>query len=148
MIPDDLKVIKETLADYGFVMQCSRLEDVAFTDVIAALGNSINTPSTVLITLRSYQHMGDYMVSLQTDGAHSFKKVCPDLRPKNMGWCTVTHVWIRRDDGIDRSPFLRKAVNRHKSSPKRKILTATYSLLHTPIVVPTARNYILQVASL
>lgn len=40
LMPDDLKVIRATLADYGFVMQSSRLEDVAFTDVVAVLGSS------------------------------------------------------------------------------------------------------------
>lgn len=51
LMPDDLKVIRATLYDYGFVMQSSRLENVVFSDVVAALGSSFDTPSTVFITL-------------------------------------------------------------------------------------------------
>lgn len=127
LMPDDFKVIKVTLDDYGFIMQSSRLENAYFSDVVAALGISINTPSTVLITIRNYMHMGRYMVSLKTDGAHSFRFTCPDPRLQNIGRETVTHVWIRWDDLIDRSPFPRKSVNRHTASPKKRVVKNTDS---------------------
>lgn len=127
LMPDDFKVIKITLADYGFVMQSGRLGNAYFSDVVAALGNSINTPSTVLITIRDYTHMGGYMISLKTDGSHSFRFTCPDPMFQSIGRETVTHVWIRWDDLIDRSPFPRKAVNRHPASPKRREVKDTDS---------------------
>ena len=127
LMPDDFKVIKITLADYGFVMQSGRLENAYFSDVVAALGTSINTPSTVLITIRDYTHMGGYMVSLKTDGSHSFRLICPDPMLQNIGRETVTHVWIRWDDLSDRSPFPRKAVNRHTASRKRREVKDTDS---------------------
>ena len=120
LMPDDFKVIKLTLADYGFVMQSTHLENVNFSDVVAALGTSINAPSTVFITLRDYLHVGGYMVSLQTDGSHGFRLTCPDPKPQKIGWETATHVWIRWDDFVDRSPFPRKSANRHTAYSKKR----------------------------
>lgn len=127
LMPDDYKVIKATLADYGFVMQSTRLENVYFSDVVSALCTSIDTPSTVFITLRDYLHVGGYMVSLQTDGSHGFRLTCPDPKPQKIGWETATHVWIRWDDFVDRSPFPRKLANRHTASSKRREVKETDS---------------------
>ena len=127
LMPNDFKVIKATLADYGFVMQSTRLENVNFSDVVATLGTSIDAPSTVFITLRNYLHVGGYMVSLQTDGSHRFRLTCPDPKSQNIGREPTTHVWIRWDDFVDRSPFPRKVVNRYASNSKRREVKDTDS---------------------
>ena len=127
LLPDDCKVIKATLADYGFVMQSTHLEGISFSTVVSALGASLDTPSTAFIALKDYLHAGGYMVCLRMDPSHSFRLTYPDPKPQNIGRKKVTHVWVRWDDFRDRSPFPRKSVNRHTASPKKREVKDTDS---------------------
>lgn len=120
LMPDDLKVVKKTLADYGFILQSTHLEAMAFQDVMHALGSKLYASAAVFVTLKSCRHMGGFMLALLTDGVHGFKTICPAPMPENLAHRTVTHVWIRWDDDIDRSPFPRKTVQRHAADPRKR----------------------------
>lgn len=120
LMPDDLKVIRATLSDYGFIMQNSHIENYRFAKVAEMLSGNLNAPATVLISLRCYEHMGGYMLALQTDNTHGFKIVCPDSRPKHLESREVLHVWIRWADEVDRSPYPRKIINRRSSARRER----------------------------
>lgn len=114
LMPDDMKVIKKTLSDYGFLMQSTRVEDIGFRDMVSFLANHLDAPAIALLSL------GGHMVAMRFDETHGFSIFCPEPRPKYWESRRVSHVWIRFDDGVDRSPFLRKEVKRRSSSPKSR----------------------------
>lgn len=48
LMPDDLKVLKRTLADNGFVMQSTRLEGICIEQVLVSLGD-LGAPATIFL---------------------------------------------------------------------------------------------------
>lgn len=48
LMPDDMKVIKKTLSDYGFLMQSTRVEDIGFRDVVSFSANHLDAPAIAL----------------------------------------------------------------------------------------------------
>lgn len=57
LMPNDLKVIRATLSDYGFVLQNSRIENYRFAKVAEMLSGNLNAPATVLVSLQCYEHI-------------------------------------------------------------------------------------------
>lgn len=124
LMPDDFKVIRETLCNFGFVMQSTALEGKLIKDAIACLGK-IDSTATIFIQTPDYLHLGGYMVAFKSDDERCIP--INTLPTENYyERYRVAHIWIHWKDEIDRSPFPRKTVKRSKtSSSDRKKLTET-----------------------
>lgn len=121
LMPDDFKVIRETLKDFGFVMQNTRTEDIRVRELLNQLG-ALGEPAVIFIQVIDYMHMGGRMTAVRTDGL-KYKQISPALeKADNIAGCRTSHVWIRWDDGVDRSPYPRKAVKRKKAKSSRRRL--------------------------
>lgn len=119
LMPDDLKVVRATLRDYGFAMQSSHVENIELAKAIAMLSDAFATsvtPAVALVLVRSYKHTGGYMLALRTDGDRGLKPFLPDCNLERLEPCEVIHVWIRWNDGIDRSSFPRKRGSQRSSA--------------------------------
>lgn len=116
-MPDYIKVIREVLKDFGFVMQSTQIENIRIWDLLNKLGQ-LGESSIIFIQVVDYKHCGGNMIALRTDG-YKYSMINPALKTSDnlAGW--TVHVWIRWDDGIDRSPFPRKSIRRSKGSSSR-----------------------------
>lgn len=103
-MPDDIKVMRETLKTFGFVMQSTQVEDIRVQELLNKLGR-LGKPALLFIQVVDYKHLGDNMIALGTDG---FKYIL--INPTSQKADAIvryrtTHVWIRWNDGVDRSPL-------------------------------------------
>lgn len=110
LMPDDFKVLRATLQDLGFRMQSTHLERIKLTEVRAALA-VLDSPACVLIQVSDYRHWGGMMLAFRTDG-NCMQLISTIPEPDYLLCHLSIHVWIRWDDGLDRSPFPRKIVKR------------------------------------
>lgn len=128
LMPDDFKVIRETLQNFGFVLQGTAIEGMRVSDVLFCLCK-LRTAATVFLQVSDYMHLGGNMMAVQiNDGKYSYVNTPSDSNFPNMR--RFSHVWIRWSDGIDRSPYPRRSVNRtskhhpeRENSPKRPIIS-------------------------
>lgn len=124
LMPDDMRVIKKTMADYGFILQGTRLEGVrGFKHVISML-EKISVPTTVFANMDSYCNSGGYMLALRYDG-NKCHLICSDAESKQFINYKIKHIWMRWDDCIDRSPCPRRIVNRQTSINNRSLPKTT-----------------------
>lgn len=119
LMPDDPQVIYKTLSDYGFVMQSTHLESASCEEIIDVLSNILTEPATLLISLRSSKNSGGYMMAARLCTPLLIERFCPVPAPEHYKSRKAIHVWIRWDDGVDRSPFPRRTVKR--SSTEKRI---------------------------
>lgn len=111
LMPDDQKVIRETLKEFGFFMQSTALENNNLKQVLKLLGN-LKEPAVVFAQISDYKHLGGNMFALRFDGS-KYSAIGETVKVDNLLYHFVTHVWIRWDDGVDRSPYPRKTVKRN-----------------------------------
>lgn len=123
LMPDDFKVIRETLQNFGFAMQSTAVEGIRAGAALSMIGYS-SVPSVVFLQLSDYQHLGGYMAAVHMD-ADKCVPVSSLASPDNFDKRWVNHIWIRWSDGIDRSPYPRKAVNRKARDSKRRSIPET-----------------------
>lgn len=138
LMPDDFKVIRETLQNLGFAMQSTAVEGVRADSALSMIGRT-PVPAIVFLQLSDYQHLGGYMAAVQIEGDQcTLISSLPRADSLNKRW--VNHVWIRWRDGVDRSPYPRKVVKRGATSSKRR------NFPETPYFVPfqpnPCKNYI------
>lgn len=119
LMPDDMRVIRKTMSDYGFVMQGSRLEGISGVEHVLSKLRDADVPTTIFIDMDSYYHAGGYMLALRYDGKDCHL-LCAGAEAKLFMNHTIKHIWMRWDDGIDRSPCLRKTVNRRSAVKEEK----------------------------
>ena len=62
LMPDDFKVIRETLHNFGFVMQSTAVEGMRASNALDHLSKVV-ADATVLLQLSDYGHLGGYMVA-------------------------------------------------------------------------------------
>ena len=118
LMPDDMKVIRKTMSDYGFIMQGRRLEGGGIEMVFSELGD-IGVPTTIFIDMVSCYNKGGYMLAFRYDGKEC-RLLCSDAQSKQFMDHKVKHVWMRWDDGIDRSPCARKIGNRQPAAEEKR----------------------------
>lgn len=139
LMPDDFKVIRETLQNFGFVLQGTAIEGMRVSDVLFCLCK-LRTAATVFLQVSDYMHLGGNMMAVQiNDGKYSYVNTPSDSNFPNMR--RFSHVWIRWSDGIDRSPYPRRSVNRtSKTSPRKRELSET--AYYKPFQPNPRNNYI------
>lgn len=119
LMPDDFKVTRETLRTFGFVMQNTQVEDIRVQELLDRLGK-LGEPTLVFIQVIDYRHFGGSMIALRTDGV-KYMLIGPTSHKTTDFTCHRTaHVWIRWNDGVDRSPYPRKEVKRRNSSSSNR----------------------------
>ena len=128
LMPNDIKVIRETLADYGFVMQITCLEGHSVNQVLGMLGNC-GVPNIIFISVASNIHHGGYLFALLSDG-RKYETLFPDPKPEHLASCIVNHVWIRWADGIDRSLYPRKTAKRKPLARETRVPMDSEHFLH------------------
>ena len=116
-MPDSEKTIRGLLHSFGFVMQSTYLEECSVHDTLTRLGK-LGVPAVVFVQVCDRKHRGGNMVALRTDG-FQFSEIRKRSQPNYLNNRRVTHVWIRFEDGIDRSPYPRQSVNRSPRPRKR-----------------------------
>lgn len=138
LMPDDFKVIRETLRNLGFAMQSTAVEGIRVGTVLSKLGY-FSVPAVVFLQLSDYQHLGGYMVAVQIVG-DKYTLIstpeCVDYFDKRR----VNHIWIRWSDRVDRSPYPRKAINRKTRDSKWRSIPETAHL--KPFQPNPCNNYI------
>ncbi len=117
-MPDDFRVIRTTLSDLGFFMQSTRLEGIRLSEVFRALAGKMR-PAHVFVQVSDYMHLGGSMLAFRYDG-RAFSPVTSQPEAANPESRQIVHVWIRWDDGADRSPYPRKTVHRPKNVSSRR----------------------------
>ena len=139
LMPDDFKVIRETLQNFGFVLQGTAIEGMRVSDVLSCLCK-LRTAATVFLQVSDYMHLGGNMMAVQINGGkYSYVNAPSDSDFPNMR--RVSHVWIRWSDGIDRSPYPRRVVKRNaKGTPNRKVPPETQ--YYKPFQPNPCNNYI------
>lgn len=139
LMPDDFKVIRETLQNFGLVLQGTAIEGMRVSDVLSCLCKR-RTAATVFLQVPDYMHLGGNMMAVQiNDGKYSHVNAPSDSDFPNMR--RVSHVWIRWSDGIDRSPYPRRVVKRNaKGTPNRKLPPETQ--YYKPFQPNPGNNYI------
>lgn len=138
-MPDDIKVIRETLKSFGFIMQSAQLEVVRVHTLLKKIQNLSN--AVVFIQVVDHKHSGGNMIVLRMDDS-GYKVLCPprDRTDDILGFETI-HVWIKWDDDIDRSPFPRRVpTQRNEGSSKKKTYEETDSF--KPFQPNPCDNYI------
>ena len=123
LMPDDFNVIRETLQDFGFAMQSTAVEKIHVSEALSKIGVS-SVPAIVFHQLWDYHYSGGYMAAVRMDDG-KYIPVSSHSCPDNLDSCWVDHVWIRWSDGVDRSPYPRKAVHRKTQKPKRRSIPET-----------------------
>lgn len=119
LMPDDGRVIRDLLEDFGFVMQNSRLEkDMGVGEVLKAL-EVVTDPACLFLMVYDYTHSGGSMLAYRTGGGGA-APVGLIPRTYRLEHRRVSHVWIRWDDGVDRSPYPRRTVKRAPAAPRRR----------------------------
>ena len=118
--PDDFKVMRETLKTFGFVMQSTQVEDIRVQELLNKLGR-LGNPALIFIQVVDYKHFGGNMVALGTDG-FKYTLISPASQKADSIVCYRTlHVWIRWNDGVDRSPYPRRVIRRRNGgAPHRR----------------------------
>lgn len=119
LMPDDMRVIRKTMADYGFIMQGARLERVRCVEHMISKLRDVGVPTTVFIDVA-----GGYMLAFRYDGKDCHL-LCTDVQSKQFMNRKIKHIWMRWDDCIDRSPCARKTVNRQSVLKKREQIKDT-----------------------
>lgn len=139
LMPDDFKVIRETLQNFGFVLQGTAIEGMRVSDVLSCLCK-LRTAATVFLQVSDYMHLGGNMMAVQiNDSKYSYVNTPSDSNFPNMR--RFSHVWIRWSDGIDRSPYPRRVVKRNaKGTPNRKLPPETQ--YYKPFQPNPCSNYI------
>lgn len=66
-MPDDIKVMRETLKAFGFVMQSTQVEDISVQELLNKLGR-LGRSALLFIQVVDYKHLGGNMIALGTDG--------------------------------------------------------------------------------
>lgn len=113
-MPDDIKVMRETLKAFGFVMQSTQVEDIRVQELLNKLGR-LGRPAILFIQVIDYKHLGGNMIALGTDG-FKYILISPTAqKADSIAHYRTAHVWIRWNDGVDRSPYPRRAVKRKSS---------------------------------
>lgn len=113
-MPDDIKVMRETLKAFGFVMQSTQVENIRVQELLNKLGR-LGKPALVFIQVVDYKHLGGNMIALGTDGFKYILISPTSQKVDAIARFWTAHVWIRWDDGVDRSPYPRRAVRRKNS---------------------------------
>ena len=135
-MPDDIKVMRETLKAFGFVMQSTQVEDIRVQELLNKLGR-LGRSALLFIQVVDYKHFGGNMIALGTDG-FKYTLISPTSQKLDaiahyrtahvwIRWndgvdrldaiahYRTAHVWIRWNDGVDRSPYPRRSVRRKNS---------------------------------
>lgn len=114
-MPDDIKVIRATMSDFGFVMQSTQVEGLRVRDVLYKLG-SFNTGAHIFIQIVDYKHCGGNMLALRVQ-ENKYRLINTMQQDVSISFDRFLseHVWIRWDDLVDRSPFPRRTVNRSRN---------------------------------
>ena len=113
-MPDDIKVMRETLKAFGFVMQSTQVENIRVQELLNKLGR-LGKPALLFIQVVDYKHFGGNMIALGTDGFKYILISPTSQKVDAIARFWTAHVWIRWDDGVDRSPYPRRAVRRKNS---------------------------------
>lgn len=139
-MPDDFKVIRETLRSQGFIMQSTHVENIRVRELLNKLRH-FDVSALIFIQVCDYKHLGGYMIALRVSNS-VLTLISPESKRLNEftdRW--TSHVWFRWDDGVDRSPYPRKTVRRqHKESPHHKSYEETES--YKPFQPNPCNNYI------
>ncbi len=127
LMPDDQKVIRETLAKFGFAMQSAALENITVEEALGLLKKP-PLPDTVFIQIAVPLHRGGYMLAFRADGADRMEPVSEPPEPgMDILRAGSVHVWLRWDDGIDRSPYPRKtSASRREAAERREDQPETF----------------------
>ena len=119
LMPHDFKVVRETLRNFGFIMQGSNIEGIRIKDMLERVG-SFDTPATILIHSSDHMHRGGNMIAIRMERNRRF--LLTELPSSDyLDNRRVVHVWIRWSDGVDRSPYPRRAVERNAASTSGKL---------------------------
>lgn len=139
LMPDDFKVIRETLHNFGFVMQSTAVEGMRASNALDHLSKVV-ADATVLLQLSDYGHLGGYMVAARICCGKfaQCNALCDDLSTDRR---RVVHVWMHWNDGIDRSPYPRRTTKQNiKKAPDRKKYSETDC--YKPFQPNPCNNYI------
>lgn len=138
LMPDDAKVIQETLSYYGFVIQSTAVEGIRPEEAIRKLGD-LGSSALVFIQSRDcFLHRSGNMFAIHTE--HNLYDMNDYLPIPQCGY-SVIHIFIRWDDGIDRSPFPRRK-SRRKANNTQKRKPAPETEYFKPYQPNPAGNYI------
>lgn len=117
LMPGDENVLRETLKQYGFVMQKTDMEKMTVRDLFSFLTVS-GFPDQLLLQLEYYRYFIRYdcVLAFRTGSGGEPELISePPFPGAEYLDKKVTHLWMRWSDGIDRSPYPRKkAYNRRK----------------------------------
>ena len=95
-------------------MQSAQVEDIRVQELLNKLGR-LGNPALLFIQVVDYKHFGGNMIALGTDG-FKYTLISPtSQRADAIAHYRTAHVWIRWNDGVDRSPYPRRAVRRKNS---------------------------------
>lgn len=112
-------------------MQSSLVENIGLVRAAKLLGD-LGAPAVVFLSLASDQLNGGYLFAVRFE-ACTYQSIGPPVKLDFMRVRRVNHIWIRWDDGIDRSPFPRKVVKRRaqkKRQTAERAETECYKLYH------------------
>lgn len=139
LMPEDFKVIRETLADFGFSMQGTAVEGIRASEVLSGLG-SFEAPAVACLQISDHRYLGGYMVAVRMEGGR-YTPVTALPSADYLDKHKVTHVWIRWNDGVDRSPCPRRRA-RHGAgdAPKKRNIPET--AYYKPFQPNPCGNYI------
>ncbi len=118
-MPDDIKVMRETLKTFGFVMQSTQVEDIRVKELLNKLGR-LGKPALLFIQVVDYKHLGGNMIALGTDGFKYILINPTSQKADSIVHYRTAHVWIRWNDGVDRSPYPRRVARRRNSGASHR----------------------------
>jgi len=118
-MPDDIKVMRETLKTFGFVMQSTQVEDIRVQELLKKMGR-LGKPALLFIQVVDYKHLGGNMIALGTNGFKYILINPTSQKADAIARYRTAHVWIRWNDGVDRSPYPRRVVRRRNSGASHR----------------------------
>ena len=114
LLPLHREVMDAVLKEFGFIRQSGRIEGANLVHTVEKLG-WYDVPVTVFLCTASYQNPGGWYIAAvrQEGGENRFSLAEP--RPAHLDFKKTTGVWMRWDDGQDRSPFPRRKCPKQQS---------------------------------
>ena len=109
-LPDENAVMRDALSALHFFMQSTRLEQISIQEVMDRLCSV--DEAVVLIQTSKPLYINKEMHAFIVRGNH-YREIPTDAGLLfHLQYSNADHVWIRWNDGIDRSPYPRRKVRR------------------------------------
>lgn len=118
LMPDDQKVIKKTLADFGFVMQGAAMEGIPLEKALLTVAD-IGSSAVVFADILTGASTSMLITAFNVDDG-KYQHVSESYRDNFLKSRIIRHIWVRWNDGIDRGSCPRRKVNRKTSKASKK----------------------------